>query len=65
MLLSSAGGQYISTRDLQTWGRAILQSSLLPKVLTRRWIKPVSVTSQWASDVGVSVEVLRVFRQPF
>jgi hypothetical protein len=32
-----------------------LQSSLLPKVLTRRWIKPVTVTSQWASDVGVSV----------
>lgn len=50
----SAGGQYLSTRDYQAWGRAILQSSLLPKVTTRRWIKPQSVTGQWASDVGVS-----------
>ena len=57
----SAGGQYISTRDLELWGRAILQSTLLPKAMTRRWLKPHSVTAQWASDVGVSGLDLPIF----
>jgi D-alanyl-D-alanine carboxypeptidase len=51
---SSAGGQYSSTRDLRTWGAAMLRSAQMAPVATRRWMKPTSVTGQWAVDVGVS-----------
>ncbi|EXJ89929.1 hypothetical protein A1O3_02996 [Capronia epimyces CBS 606.96] len=55
-----AGGQYTSTKDLVVWGRAILQSSLLPKVLTRRWFTHAASTSVWTSNVGIPFEIYRL-----
>jgi hypothetical protein len=53
---TSAGSQYSSTRDLRTWGAAILRSGQLEPVVTRRWMKPAAVTGQWSVDVGVSLQ---------
>ncbi|KAI1609311.1 putative penicillin-binding protein [Exophiala viscosa] len=55
-----AGGQYTSTKDLITWGRAILNNSLLSDIVTRRWMKPTSFTSQWESAVGAPWEIYRL-----
>ncbi|KAK5050904.1 hypothetical protein LTR84_003463 [Exophiala bonariae] len=58
-LLSPVGGQYTTLKDLQTWGRAILNSTLLPRAQTDRWLKPRSFTSQWHSAVGAPFEIYR------
>ncbi|KAK4943422.1 hypothetical protein LTR10_016913 [Elasticomyces elasticus] len=55
-----AGGQYTSTKDLITWGKAIFNNTLLSDVLTRRWMKPTSFTSQWESAVGAPWEIYRL-----
>ncbi|KAH8703424.1 putative penicillin-binding protein [Talaromyces proteolyticus] len=55
-----AGGQYISTRDLITWGQAILNNKLISPVVTRRWMKPTTFTSQWAAAVGAPWEIYRL-----
>ncbi|KIW11614.1 hypothetical protein PV08_10916 [Exophiala spinifera] len=54
-----AGGQYTSTKDLKTWGQAILSHKLLPGFVTRRWMKPTTFTSQWEAAVGAPWEIYR------
>ncbi|KAJ5149866.1 hypothetical protein N7448_001444 [Penicillium atrosanguineum] len=53
-----AGGIYSSAKDMATIGRAILNSTLLPPALTRRWLKPVSHTSSLDYGVGAPWEIL-------
>ncbi|KAJ9144081.1 Beta-lactamase-like protein 2 [Pleurostoma richardsiae] len=46
------GNMYASSSDLATFGRAILNSKLIPTVMTRRWLKPLSSTSDPQAMVG-------------
>ncbi|KAE9373918.1 putative penicillin-binding protein [Stipitochalara longipes BDJ] len=55
-----AGGEYTSLKDLNTWGQAILQSTQLSKLATRRWLKPTSFTAGWTSNVGIPFELYRL-----
>ncbi|PLB39806.1 serine hydrolase domain-containing protein, partial [Aspergillus candidus] len=52
-----AGGLFSSTRDMANVGRAILNSTLLPREMTRRWLKPVSHTSSLNMAVGAPWEI--------
>ncbi|KAF7519973.1 hypothetical protein PCG10_009453 [Penicillium crustosum] len=54
-----AGGIYSSARDLAVFGKAILQSTQLPPVVTRRWLKPITHTSSLYSSVGQPWEIYR------
>ncbi|KAI1341103.1 beta-lactamase/transpeptidase-like protein [Xylariaceae sp. FL0016] len=49
---SPTGNVYASASDLSRLGRAILNSTLLPWSVTRRWLRPVSFTSDPRSAVG-------------
>jgi hypothetical protein len=46
--------------DLSTLGRAILASTLLPPTLTRRWLKPASLSSSLLASVGHPWEIRRI-----
>ena len=59
MDLGSAGGYVQSVTDLSQMGRSILNSTLLPKLITREWLKPVSHTSSPSMSVGRPWEILR------
>ncbi|KAI1374465.1 beta-lactamase/transpeptidase-like protein [Hypoxylon crocopeplum] len=50
---SPTGNMYTSPSDLSRVGRAILRSSLLPPAMTRRWLKPVTFSSDPKSSVGI------------
>lgn len=43
---------YSTITDLSTAGKAILNSTLLPRTQTNRWLKPVSHTSNPANSLG-------------
>ncbi|KAI0847320.1 beta-lactamase/transpeptidase-like protein [Daldinia vernicosa] len=49
---SPTGNMYTSSSDLSRVGRAILRSTLLPPSMTRRWLKPISFSSDPKSSVG-------------
>ncbi|KAI1265512.1 beta-lactamase/transpeptidase-like protein [Xylariaceae sp. FL1019] len=49
---SPTGSVYASTSDLSTIGRAVLRSTLIPSALTRRWLRPVTFSSDPVSSVG-------------
>ncbi len=51
---------YSSTADIAALGRSILSSSILPPVLTRRWLKPASMSSELIAGVGYPWGVRRV-----
>ncbi|KAJ6087265.1 hypothetical protein N7467_006179 [Penicillium canescens] len=53
-----AGGIYSSAKDMSIFGRAILNSTLLPRSITRRWMKPLSHTSSLGYAVGAPWEIL-------
>jgi CubicO group peptidase (beta-lactamase class C family) len=53
-----AAGYYFSIADLRTPGRAILDSTLLPPSITRRWLKPVSFTGSPNVSVGAPSKTL-------
>jgi CubicO group peptidase (beta-lactamase class C family) len=55
----SSGGIYSTTNDLAKFGTAILNSTLLPPVVTRRWMKPVSHTADLQYSVGRPWEIYR------
>ncbi|RFU31615.1 hypothetical protein B7463_g4741, partial [Scytalidium lignicola] len=55
-----AGGQFTSTKDLITWGQVILTNKLISPVMTRRWMKPITFTSQWEAAVGAPWEIYRL-----
>ncbi|KAI5861322.1 beta-lactamase/transpeptidase-like protein [Durotheca rogersii] len=50
---SPTGNMYSSSSDLSRVGRAIIQSKLLPPAMTRRWLKPVTFSSDPRSGVGI------------
>ncbi|KAI0378988.1 beta-lactamase/transpeptidase-like protein [Hypomontagnella monticulosa] len=50
---SPTGNMYTSSSDLSRAGRAILRSTLLPPSMTRRWLKPVTFSSDPRSGVGM------------
>ncbi|KAI0532653.1 beta-lactamase/transpeptidase-like protein [Xylaria digitata] len=49
---SPTGCVYSSASDLSAVGRAILKSTLLPWPVTRRWLRPVTLSSDPMSSVG-------------
>ncbi|OKP10987.1 Beta-lactamase-like protein [Penicillium subrubescens] len=53
-----AGGIFSSAKDMSTFGRAILNSTLLPRSTTRRWLKPLTHTSSLDYAVGAPWEIL-------
>ncbi|OTA56263.1 beta-lactamase/transpeptidase-like protein [Hypoxylon sp. EC38] len=50
---SPTGNMYASSSDLSRFGQAILRSTLLPPAVTRRWLKPVTFSSDPRSGVGM------------
>ncbi|KAF2650051.1 beta-lactamase/transpeptidase-like protein [Lophiostoma macrostomum CBS 122681] len=56
---AAAGAAYSSLADFNRLGRSILSSELLPKALTRRWMKPLTHTSNPLTAVGAPWEILR------
>ncbi|KXX77020.1 Beta-lactamase-like protein 2 [Madurella mycetomatis] len=50
---AATGNMYTSAGDLSSLGRAILRSTLLKPAMTRRWLKPVSYSSDPKSTVGM------------
>ncbi|KAK7988481.1 Pirin-like protein [Apiospora arundinis] len=48
-----SGNMYASTGDLTTLGRAIMGSTVLKPLLTRRWLKPVTYSSDNVAAVGM------------
>lgn len=59
-MCSRAGGAWASLGDFSEIGRSILRSSILPKHLTREWLKPVSHSAQLFSSVGQPWEIARM-----
>ncbi len=57
--LASTAGYYTSLTDLTTLGRSILNSTLLPPLTTRKWLKPVTHTSSVRFSLGSPWEILR------
>lgn len=53
---------YSSTNDLSKLAKAILKSSLLKPVETRRWLKPYANTASLQASVGAPWEIQRVVR---
>ncbi|BCS25414.1 serine hydrolase domain-containing protein [Aspergillus puulaauensis] len=58
--LAPTGGIYSSTKDLNTLGRAILNSELLSPAQTRRWMKPHTRTADPSYLVGAPWEIYTV-----
>ncbi|KAI1876730.1 uncharacterized protein JN550_000802 [Neoarthrinium moseri] len=50
---SPSGNMFASAGDLSKLGIAVLNSSLIKPVLTRRWLKPVSFTADHVAAVGM------------
>jgi hypothetical protein len=51
---------YTSSGDLSSLGRAILRSTLLKPAMTRRWLKPVSFSSDPKAAVGMPWGIRRI-----
>ncbi|KAF5230681.1 hypothetical protein FANTH_13750 [Fusarium anthophilum] len=54
-----SGGFYSNTKDLLTFGNAILGHKLLDPVTTRKWLSPVAFTDSSGVMVGYSWEIMR------
>jgi hypothetical protein len=50
----------MSSNDISTLGKSILNSDLLSKALTRRWLKPKSLLADLSKAVGMPWEIERV-----
>ncbi|KAF2736427.1 beta-lactamase/transpeptidase-like protein [Polyplosphaeria fusca] len=57
-------GLYSSPRDISTALRSILRSTNLPPAVTRRWLKPLSYTSNRANAVGRPWEIFSLTETP-
>ncbi|KIV81878.1 hypothetical protein PV11_04028 [Exophiala sideris] len=55
-----AGGAWASLADFSELGRSILQSSILPKHLSREWLRPISHSEQLFSSIGRPWEIARM-----
>lgn len=58
-IAEGSGGVSSSLNDLTKFGTSILNSTLLPKVQTRRWLKPVSHTARFQYSMGRPWEIIR------
>lgn len=58
--MTRAGNMYSSVADISALGRAIMRSTLLSPVLTRRWLRPAAMTSELVAGVGYPWGVRRV-----
>ncbi|KAL4930263.1 serine hydrolase domain-containing protein [Aspergillus undulatus] len=58
-LTRSSGGIYSTLNDLAKFGTGLLNSTLLSPTETRRWMKPVSHTSDLHYSVGAPWEIYR------
>jgi hypothetical protein len=54
------GGYYSTVNDMITSGRSILSHKLLTPAQTRRWMKPVSHTTDLHYSIGAPWEIVRV-----
>ncbi|KAI9688661.1 MAG: hypothetical protein M1822_001018 [Bathelium mastoideum] len=57
---SPEGGAYSSASDLTKIGQSILRSTLLPLVVTRKWMKPHGLLSDLYSATGLPWEIQRM-----
>ncbi|KAK3344540.1 beta-lactamase/transpeptidase-like protein [Lasiosphaeria hispida] len=57
--LSPGGGYSASASDLSTLGKSILRSTLLPPILTRRWLAPAIHSGSLLFSMGRPWEILR------
>ncbi|OTB06406.1 hypothetical protein M426DRAFT_318815 [Hypoxylon sp. CI-4A] len=57
---SPTGNMYSSASDLSRLGRAILRHKLLPPAQTRRWLKPVALTSDLREGVSSPWGIRRI-----
>jgi hypothetical protein len=55
----AAGTYYSSLSDLNAFGRSILRSTLLPRSVTNRWLRPFTHTSDPRQSVGMPFEIYR------
>ncbi|GAB1309838.1 D-alanyl-D-alanine- [Madurella fahalii] len=55
-----AGNMFSSVADISALGRSILRSDILPPSLTRRWLKPASMSSELIAGVGYPWGVRRI-----
>ncbi|KAK3948999.1 beta-lactamase/transpeptidase-like protein [Pseudoneurospora amorphoporcata] len=55
-----AGNMYSSIQDISVLGRSIMRSTLLAPVLTNRWLKPASLTSEPNAGVGYPWGIRRI-----
>ncbi|KAK5720145.1 hypothetical protein LTR15_007418 [Elasticomyces elasticus] len=60
----AALGLYSSIHDLSKLGRSILTSSLLTPAQTRRWLKPISSTSNLRNAIGRPWEIYHYSKTP-
>ncbi|KGO73644.1 Beta-lactamase-like protein [Penicillium italicum] len=51
------GNIFSSAKDMATFGRAVLSSTLVEHAVTRRWMKPVAHTSSLHHSVGAPWEI--------
>ncbi|KAI8939053.1 hypothetical protein NX059_004891 [Plenodomus lindquistii] len=58
------GNMYSSPNDLSAIGRAILSSSLIRPSLTRRWLNPITYTSDIAAALGAPWGIRRIQLAP-
>lgn len=56
----SGGNMYSSPNDLSAIGRAILSSSLIKPALTRRWLNPITFSSDFVASIGAPWGVRRL-----
>ncbi|KGO52595.1 Beta-lactamase-like protein [Penicillium expansum] len=52
-----AGSIFSSAKDMATFGRAVLSSTLVDPAVTRRWLKPIAHTSSLQHSVGAPWEI--------
>jgi hypothetical protein len=59
-----AGGYFSTTNDMRAMAKSILNSTLVDKVQTRRWMKPAAFTSNPDFAVGAPWEIIRAPGSP-
>ena len=57
---AASGGVYSTINDLAKFGLSILNSTLLPPLETRKWLKPISHTGSLRLSIGRPWEIFRI-----
>ena len=58
-IITPSGGLFSTINDLAKFGVAILNSTLFPADLTRKWMKPITHTASLSYSVGAPWEIAR------